>query len=237
MKEKNKYHMWDIFNLVVFYSIFVCFLVSLILGVKDFILGTIPFKDLLYRITLLILTCVPYAVKKIFKVSFSRVVGIVYYIYMFLAGFLGVGLRFYSKYEIWDIIIHFLMGVCLSVLSVYILNLTVYKKDRSKQNMFLTCLFMICFALAVGVVWEILEFACDIIFDTGFQRYVTYSGKLLIGQEALKDTMIDLIMDFAGALFGVAFTQIALSIDKNFLKNFYVKKLKKMEQEVENIEE
>lgn len=237
MKEKNKYHFWDIVNLAIFYSIFICFFVSLILGVKDFIMGNIPVKDLLYRISLVLLVCVPFLIKKIFKVSFSRVVGIVYYIYMFLAGFLGVGLEFYSKYEVWDIIIHFLMGACISVLSIYILNLTVYKKDRNKHNLFFTFLFMISFTLAIGVVWEILEFTCDLIFNTGFQRYVTYSGTVLVGQEALKDTMIDLIMDFAGSIAGVFLVAVAIKINKNFLKSFYVKKLKKLEQEIENIEE
>lgn len=237
MKEKNKYHFWDIINLVIFYSIFLCFLVTLILGIKDFIAGNIPFKDLLYRISLIILLCFPYAVKKTFNISFSRVVGIVYYIYMFLAGFLGVGLRFYSRFEVWDIIIHFLMGACLSVLSIYILNLTIYKKDRSKHNKFFTFMFMISFALACGVVWEFLEFGCDLIFNTGFQRYVTYEGVTLVGQRALMDTMIDLLMNFAGAIGGVILTAIAIKIDKNFLKSFYIKKLKNTEQEIENIEE
>ena len=31
MKEKHKYHFWDYINLVIFYSVFLCFLVSLII--------------------------------------------------------------------------------------------------------------------------------------------------------------------------------------------------------------
>lgn len=237
MKEKNKYHFWDIINLVIFYSIFLCFLVTLILGIIDFVAGNIPFKDLLYRISLIILLCFPYAVKKSFNISFSRVVGIVYYIYMFMAGFLGVGLRFYSQFAVWDVIIHFLMGACLSVLSIYLLNLTIYKKDRSRHNKFFTFVFMISFALACGVVWELLEFGCDLIFNTGFQRYVTYEGITLLGQQALMDTMIDLLMNFIGAIGGVILTAVVIKIDKNFLKSFYIKKLKNTEQEVEDIEE
>lgn len=237
MKEKNRYHFWDIVNLTIFYAIFLCFFVSIILGIKDVAGGVLPLKELIYRISHLLLMCVPYLIKKIFKVSFSRVVGIVYYVYMFLAGFLGVELNFYSKYEIWDIIIHFLMGAIISVLSIYILNATVYKKDRNKHNLFFTFVFMISFTLAIGVMWEILEFACDIIFNTGFQRYITYSGQTLIGKNALKDTMVDLIMDLAGALAGVAFTCMMTSADKNFFKSFYIKKLKNQEHEVENIEE
>lgn len=237
MKEKNKYHFWDIINLTIFYSIFLCFLVTLILGIIDYAKGLLPIKEVVYRISFLLLMCIPFAVKKIFKVSFSRVVGIVFYIYLFLASFCGVCLKFYSRIECWDMIIHFLMGVCLSVLSIYILNLTVYKKDRNKHNMFFTCLFMVCFTLGVSVVWELLEFGCDLIFDTGFQRYVTYDGVILVGQQALMDTMLDLLVDFAGALFGVVFTLVAIKIDNKFLQSFYVKKLKNSEVEVEDIEE
>ena len=237
MKENNKYHYWDIINLTIFYSLFVCFIVTLILGIVDYTRGVLPLKEVLYRISFLILICVPYAIKKIFKVSFSRVVSIVYYIYLFLASFCGVCLKFYVRFECWDMIIHFLMGACLSVLSIYILNLTVYKKDRNKHNLFFTFLFMICFTLAIGVVWEFLEFGCDLIFDTGFQRYITYEGVTLVGQQALMDTMIDLLMDFAGAICGVIFTVVAMKVDKKFLQTFYVKKMKNQEVEVENIEE
>lgn len=235
MKEKNKYHFWDIINLAIFYSVFICFLVSLILGIIDFAGGDIPLKDLLYRISLLLLICVPYIIKKLFKISFSRVVGISYYIYMFLAGFLGVGLRFYSLYEVWDVIVHLLMGVGVSLLGGYVLNLTIYRKDKNRHNLLFTFIFMICFTLAIGALWEMLEFACDLIFDTSFQRYQTYSGIALVGQQAVLDTMIDLIMDFLGSIVGVAVVFVGTKCDKNFLKSFHIKKLKKSEKEVEDI--
>ena len=66
---------------------------------------------------------------------------------------------------------------------------------------------------------------------------MTYEGVLLIGQEALVDTMVDLMIDFAGALIGVVFVLIALKIDKNFLKTFRIKKVKMRDVEVEDIEE
>ena len=156
---------------------------------------------------------------------------------MFVSAFLGVELRFYAQIAMWDILVHFLMGMLVAVLSIYILNVTVYKKDIGRHNLGFTVLFMICFSVVVGVLWEIGEFVVDIIFDSGFQRYMTYDGTLLIGQKALIDTMVDLVIDFAGALMGVGFVLIALKIDKNFLKTFRVKRIRKRDSAVESIEE
>ena len=237
MKEKHRYHVWDYVNIVVFYSIFILFLVASIMGIVQLSKGQIEAKDLIYRVSLTLLMCVPFLVKKIFRITFSRVVSIVYYLYMFLAGFLGVVLSFYVKVEWWDILIHFLMGLAVSVLSIYVLNLTVYKKDTSKHNLFFTFLFMLSFTMLVGVLWEILEFTGDAIFNMGYQRYVTYDGEVLIGRAVLIDTMTDLLMELLGATIGIVFTVITKKIDKNFLKSFKIKKLKHLEPEIEDIEE
>ena len=183
------------------------------------------------------IVCLPYLLKKIFRFKISTLATSLIYFYIFLAGFLGVVLEFYSKLEWWDIIIHFLMGLLLAVFSIYILNATVYKKDTSKHNIAFTCLFMIMFALSVGALWEMGEYLIDGIFDRGFQRYVTYGGLYYVGRWALTDTMVDLIMDFAGAIAGTSTVMLIWTYYSQFLKTFKIKKLKKSEQEIECIEE
>ena len=237
MKNKHKYHFWDIVNLAVFYSVFLCFFVSSIITIVNYVNGIVQLNMLIYSLFFNIAVCLPFFIKKIFKVTFSPVVSIVYYLYMFVAPFLGVELHFYSKIEMWDILVHFLMGMLLSVLSIYILNVTVYKKNIGKHNLFFTALFMIAISVTAGVLWEIGEFVVDMIFDSGFQRYVTYGGTQLVGQAALIDTMVDLMIDFAGALVGIGFVLIALKVDKNFLKTFTVKKAKREYADIEEIEE
>ena len=237
MKSKHKYFFWDIVNLAIFYSAFLCFFVTSIITIVDFVAGRVGLSMLIYSLFFNIALCTPFFIKKIFKVTFSPVVSIVFYLYMFVTAFLGVELHFYSKIAIWDILVHFLMGMLLSVLSIYILNITVYKKDIGKHNLGFTAIFMISFAVTAGVLWEIGEFLVDMIFDSGFQRYITYGGTLLVGQAALIDTMVDLVVDFAGALVGIGFVLIALKVDKNFLKTFRVKKAKREYAEIEDIEE
>lgn len=236
MKEKHKYHISDIANIVIFYSVLICFIVFAIKGIIGVIDGGLEVYKLLFRLAFVILMFVPFAIKNTFRVTFSRVTTIAFYVFMFLSAFLGNVLEFYRKFSEWDMLIHLLMGVLISVLSIYILNLTVYKKG-SKHNLFFTYLFMIVFAVFVASLWEIWEFLGDILFDLGSQRYIDYNGTLLLGKSAIFDTMMDIIMGFVGSIVGVIFTALMLKVNKRFLKSFTVKKLKNREPEVEDIEE
>ena len=66
-------------------------------------------------------------------------------------------------------------------------------------------MWVISFALAVGSLWEILEFITDGLFGLNSQQFMEGSGTFdtsvpLVGHEALRDTMEDLMLDFAGSL-------------------------------------
>lgn len=53
-----------------------------------------------------------------------------------------------------------------------------------------------CFSLSTGVIWEIFEFFVDSLLVQNMQV-----AKGLIGQEAVMDTMIDLISVTVGTIF------------------------------------
>ena len=61
-------------------------------------------------------------------------------------------------------------------------------------------LFAFCFAVTCGTVWEIYEFAADHLLGTNMQKFITANGSVLIGHEAIVDTMEDIIVDTLGAL-------------------------------------
>ena len=64
------------------------------------------------------------------------------------------------------------------------------------------------FSLGLGACWEIIEYTYDSIMGTNTQQFMaTTTGSIftpedlpLCGHEALRDSMEDLILDFAGAL-------------------------------------
>ena len=108
---------------------------------------------------------------------------------MFASLFLGEVIGYYTRFWWWDAALHttsrFLLGI-LGFLLVYVLN----EKEEIDLHMkpgFVT-FFAFVFAVCMGALWEIFEFAMDSVVGLNMQR----SG--------LFDTMWDLIVDTAGAM-------------------------------------
>jgi uncharacterized membrane protein YjdF len=55
--------------------------------------------------------------------------------------------------------------------------------------------FSFCFALSIGAIWELFEFAMDQLFGMTMQK------PTLGDPSGLTDTMLDLLVDALGALF------------------------------------
>ena len=58
--------------------------------------------------------------------------------------------------------------------------------------------------MTLGSLWEIYEFTADGLFGLSMQKFMTAQGELLVGHEALRDTMKDIIVDVLGALLASA---------------------------------
>ena len=75
-------------------------------------------------------------------------------------------------------------------------------------NKWFVSLFIFVFGLALGALWEIMEYSFDDLFLTNTQQFMeTTTSSLisstdvpLVGHEALRDTMTDLTLDFIGSL-------------------------------------
>lgn len=116
-------------------------------------------------------------------------------IFIFSALFLGEVRDYYDLIWWWDIALHtssgFLLGI-VGFLLVYVLNEN-KRVDLQLRPRFVA-LFAYLFAVTVGVIWEIFEFAMDNFFGTDMQK------SLLGDNSGLTDTMWDLIVDNVGAL-------------------------------------
>ena len=75
-------------------------------------------------------------------------------------------------------------------------------------------LFIVIFSITMmsGALWEIWEFVTDLIMDGNSQKFDGF-----IGQEALKDTMLDIIADAIGGILGSLF--LILLKNKNLKHN------------------
>ncbi len=108
-------------------------------------------------------------------------------VFIYCSVFLGEGNDFYTKFWWWDLVLHTSSGMVFGFVGFMILYI-LYRIKKFTASVFLIALFTFSFSVAIGAIWEILEFTMDQLFKTNMQR----SGLL--------DTMKDLIVDTVGAL-------------------------------------
>jgi hypothetical protein len=112
--------------------------------------------------------------------------------FVFLSLFLGSAVNFYYHYWWWDIVLHtgsgFLLGV-VGFVALFLLNRT-DRLPRDMRPIFL-CFFAVTFAVFLGVMWEIFEFAVDQLWP---------AVNMQSNETGVRDTMSDLIVDTLGAL-------------------------------------
>ncbi len=148
-----------------------------------------------------------------------------YALFLYCAIYLGEVRSFYYNVPHWDSILHAFSGALLGALGfsfVTLLNNT----DRFDVHLspIFVATFALCFAMALGVVWEVYEYLADVIMGTNMQKFGTEDGTLFVGQAALADTMKDLIVDTVGAFAMSVIGYISLKFKKGWVENLLVKR-------------
>jgi len=133
-------------------------------------------------------TFLPFVLGRRFRVYIPAEFEALAVIFIFASLFLGEIHAYYVRFWWWDAVLHmgsgFLLGV-LGFLLVYVLNEKEDLEFHMKPGF--VALFALMFAVGMGALWEIFEFAMDSLFGMNMQK----------GPE---DTMWDLIVDAIGAL-------------------------------------
>ncbi len=144
---------------------------------------------------IILITLAPLYLQKHFRVLIPAEFVLIAIAFVFASLFLGEIHDYYTRYWWWDIALHTASGVLLGIvgfLLVYVLNETekigVYMKPG------FVAFFAFLFAVGVGALWEIFEFAMDSFFGMNMQK------PMLGDPSGLTDTMWDLIVDTLGAL-------------------------------------
>ncbi len=165
---------------------------------------------------------IPIIISKKTKIIIPAVLYIIYILFIFGCIVLGEVFDLYNVIPTWDVILHIFSGLMLGLIGlsfVYLLN-----KDDVKLSPIFIAIFIFCFAISIGVVWEIIEFTNDSIFAGNAQRYLAENSTALIGREALMDTMEDLIVDTIGALVISVFSYISIKHNRSWIDMFIIKK-------------
>jgi hypothetical protein len=110
-------------------------------------------------------------------------------IFVFATIFLGEAFDFYTRFWWWDVALHGGSALGFGLIG-FLFVFMLFEGDRYAAPAWAVAFVSFCFALSIGAIWEIFEFAMDQIFGLNMQK------------TGLVDTMWDLIIDTVGAGFG-----------------------------------
>lgn len=164
----------------------------LLVGVIIISIFSKDWMNLFLAIATMFLTFAPSMLEKKFRIDYPGEFEILILVFLYASLFLGEINKFYQIYWWWDLMLHSISGVIIGIFAFSLVYLVSNeKKVKIKLNPLFIAIFSLCFAISVGVIWEIFEFSADAIFRTTMQ---------LGHGDALVDTMWDLIADTLGAL-------------------------------------
>ena len=168
-----------------------------------------PFRRIKSDYVLMLAQCIlgilaiklPYFLKEKIDLKIPSIMLFFYVLFLYAAIYLGEVRNFYFVVPHWDTILHTFSGGMLGAIGfsfITILNGT--EKIPLNLSPIFVAFFSFCFAITLGAIWEIYEFTADGILQTNMQKFALENGTLLIGRDAVSDTMKDLIVDGIGAL-------------------------------------
>lgn len=133
-----------------------------------------------------ILSLIPSLVERSYRVTLPFELDLLITLSIFLNTFMGEGMNFYQKVRLYDKALHVYGSAVVGLLAfvvVYTLNYT----RKVRLSLPFIGFFTVTFAMAMGGIWEIMEFTVDSLFGTTTQN-------------GLDDTMWDLINDLVGGI-------------------------------------
>ncbi len=158
---------------------------------------------------------VPHFLKKFFKIEVSTPLYIMYIIFLYCAIFLGEVRSFYYRVPHWDKWLHGFSAVMAGFLGFIVVD-TLNELHRGIMlSPIFVAIFAFCFAVSIGVLWEIYEYTFDGILGLNMQKFLLEDGTPLVGRAALDDTMKDIIIDVCGSLVTAVIGYIAIKYRKN----------------------
>lgn len=173
----------------------------------------------LFLVTLIILTLfAPIIFRSRLQVDLPAEFHLLAVVFIFASFYLGEIHDFYARFWWWDIALHtsagFLMGI-LGFLLVYLLNES--RRVELHMTAGFLAFFAFIFAVAIGSLWEIFEFAMDQLVGTRMQK------PMLADPSGLTDTMWDMIVNAVGALVISLASYAYLKWDKNFFVKRWIR--------------
>lgn len=205
MKKERRLPLISRIVLVLCIVLFAGGIVSLFFVKDDATFSRIAFQTFEVALMMVVIA-LPSLLKRFAHRKLTLLMETLFVSFAFSSLILGDVVDFYGKFPWWDDLLHGISGVMLGIVGYGIINIFNRIQGNSiKYSPVFVSIWVVCFALALGALWEIMEFITDGLFGLNSQQFLEGSGTFdstrpLEGHEALRDTMMDLILDFLGSL-------------------------------------
>jgi hypothetical protein len=137
------------------------------------------------------------------KIDIPDILEIIIVLFIYAGAFLSVQFNLYYTVFWWDDLLHTLSGVIIGFIGFIVLYKINYKFNMDISPL-LIAFFSFTFAVTAGVIWEMMEFWCDVFLGTANQKWDLADTEIMMGKpfqgSGLRDTMSDLTVDSIGAL-------------------------------------
>lgn len=189
----------------------------------------------------LVLYNIPSFLQWKFRLYIPSVLHIFVLIFIFAHFILGEVQGIYTESVVFDKILHATSGLAIAAGGFSVVNIMNKSTNTHlKLSPFFVALFSFCFALAIALLWEILEFASDSLFGTNMQRYIPPAGtpkRYATQGYGLVDTMGDVIVSTLSAFVVCVLGYIALRKKANYLNRFLLRKIPDYDTAIQEAEE
>lgn len=176
---------------------------------------------------------IPSILAKKLRFEFPIRLNIMYLIFLYCAIVLGEVHSFYYTVPHWDTILHGFSSMMLGTFGFMFVSLLNRDKNTTMRlSPVFVAIFAFAFAISIGVLWEFYEYIFDGLWGMNMQKFRLQDGTLLVGREALADTMEDLMIDALGALVSsvIGYFTIMKEREKNGISDEKSKNTEKIEK-------
>lgn len=163
---------------------------SVIVGIQYFLKG--KYFSVFTAFTIILTILFPLLLENT-KFKLSNQDKFIYYIFIFIAQFLGGILNFYKKISWFDVFTHFISGMIFCYIACFIMSKL---EKRNNYQAFIYFLYSMGVVALSAVLWEIVEYIGDFVLGTNLQHNI---------ETGVSDTMEDMIVALIGGFIAYIF--------------------------------
>lgn len=171
-------------------------LINVIIGISTLLLiyyvyihiSPLDIEKILLGVVGLILVIVPIICEKFKYIKIEKYIKLIYYFFLLVAFILGILFQFYYSTTYFDLFVHGLFGLLLSIIL----------GSKIKINSFKDFIKILSIVIFIGFLWESIEYFSDVFLKTDHQEKISGAG----------DTMTDLLISMLGVAIYIGYKKI-----------------------------